>query len=138
VRRVVIRIWGRRAVIVGLVLFLAGGAALWWVSSRPRITRESVGRIHTAMTHAEVEAAIGGPPGYYGGNVRFYDACMRRYETYLRTRPPAEASKDYAIWVIRGGSTSVVYDGDRVIDRYFATDDYDPGFFHRLKASLGQ
>jgi hypothetical protein len=53
-------------VLAGLVVVAAAGAIVLWPRQEPsRVTYENFKRIKNGMTHQEVEALLGGPPGDY-------------------------------------------------------------------------
>ena len=57
---------GRRRLLGALALVgLAAGLVVWLMPPRPGITRDNYERLRAAMTLAEVEAVLGGPPGNY-------------------------------------------------------------------------
>jgi len=117
----------RRRVVIGLVglagLALAGAAVLAW-SDPPRPGLSGFEQVQPGMTHAEVYATVGGPPGDYT-DMGFTHAI------------PPEGTE---FWVANDGLLTVTYGADgrvaqAVAEPYaFSSRQF---FWHRLLARLG-
>jgi hypothetical protein len=104
----------RRKLIVGLVLLglIAGGITFFWLNSPPpRINPGQYQQIHEGMVLEEVEAVIGGPPGFYppnlsGTRVRLLDG--HEFGGDARLKQEYWSGSDYEIGVLVNDEGTVV------------------------------
>lgn len=101
-----------------LALVLAGGyLVLWLTAPGDRVTPENVARLREGMTRAEVEAALGGPPGVYHPDGERLAALFRHPATGWEWRAAADGEADGAVWAGRAGAVVIGFDRDgRVAD----------------------
>jgi hypothetical protein len=122
----------RQGVYGGLLLLVLGDALLVWrTATRPRVTKDSIEKVELDMTRAEVEAILGGPPG-------FYDCPPDVIELRLASLPQARKA-GYDNWYGQYGGLRLKFDErGRVCLRVgFRVRSREPSFFDRVRAYLG-
>jgi hypothetical protein len=87
-------------------------------------------RARIGMTRAEVEAAVGGPPGWYDGPANLFDR-------YVQTREECDALGQNQ-WICREASLLVMLEGDRVTQAsIIPCNDSSPGLLDSIRAFFG-